>query len=117
MKEIVADENLVAYCGLYCGACNKYLKGKCPGCHENEKASWCKVRSCCMENGFASCAECKDFDDIMDCKGFNNIFSRFFGLVFKSDRESCIKRIGEIGTTRFAEEMAKNELVAHRRVK
>mgnify|MGYP001174253203 CR=1 FL=1 len=45
---------LVAYCGLYCGQCTKYLKGKCPGCKENEKASWCKTRSCCIENDFAS---------------------------------------------------------------
>jgi hypothetical protein len=28
MKEIVADSKLVAYCGLYCGACKSYLKEK-----------------------------------------------------------------------------------------
>jgi len=32
MKEIIADEKLVAKCGLYCGACGAYLKGRCPGC-------------------------------------------------------------------------------------
>ena len=43
MKEIVADTNLIGYCGLYCGACKRYLKDKCPGCHKNEKAAWCKT--------------------------------------------------------------------------
>ncbi len=31
MKEIVSDPKLVAYCGLYCGACKRYLQEKCPG--------------------------------------------------------------------------------------
>jgi hypothetical protein len=35
MKAIVADAGLVAYCGLYCGACKAYLKEKYPGCHGN----------------------------------------------------------------------------------
>jgi hypothetical protein len=39
MKQIIADKNLVAYCGLYCGACNKYLDGKCPGCQKNKKSA------------------------------------------------------------------------------
>ena len=51
MKEIISDPKLVAFCGLYCGACKAYLKERCPGCHDNEKATWCKVRTCCLENG------------------------------------------------------------------
>lgn len=39
MKQVVADPNLVAYCGLYCGACGAYLKERCPGCHSNAKAT------------------------------------------------------------------------------
>jgi hypothetical protein len=27
MKEIIADPQLVAHCGLYCGACGAYLRG------------------------------------------------------------------------------------------
>ncbi len=115
MKEIVADKALVAYCGLYCGACRKYRVGKCPGCHENEKASWCKVRSCCVENGHTSCADCHQYDDIMECKGFNNFISRIFSLVFNSNRESCIKRIGEAGLETFASEMAQKGMMSHKR--
>jgi len=39
MKTITSNAELVAYCGLYCGACGAYLKGRCPGCHENKKAT------------------------------------------------------------------------------
>lgn len=49
----------VAYCGLYCGACRKWKKGKCPGCYHNEKASWCEIRKCCRENDYATCADCQ----------------------------------------------------------
>ena len=72
MKQIIADKNLVAYCGLYCGACRSYLKGRCPGCHENTKASWCKIRPCCAEHSYATCADCEEFTDPDDCRKFNN---------------------------------------------
>ena len=29
-KPIAVDKNLVAYCGLYCGACSAYLKDRAP---------------------------------------------------------------------------------------
>ena len=46
MKNIESDKELIAACGLYCGACRKYLAERCPGCRLNEKAAWCKIRSC-----------------------------------------------------------------------
>ena len=49
MKEIVSNPKLVAYCG----ACKAYLKECYPGCHENRRATWCKVRSCCANNEYA----------------------------------------------------------------
>jgi len=30
-REVNMDRDLIAYCGLYCGACGKYIKGKCAG--------------------------------------------------------------------------------------
>ena len=69
MKAIVADRELVGYCGLYCGACGKYLNEKCPGCHLNARASWCKVRKCAMENNFYSCADCRLYSNIMGKSG------------------------------------------------
>jgi len=103
-KEIVADKNLVAFCGLYCGACGSFLKGKCPGCRENAKATWCTVRTCCMENGWSTCAGCTKMA-LKDCKKFNNFISKFIGLVFNSDRAACIENIKEKGVEAFAQEM------------
>ncbi len=105
MKEITADPDLVAHCGLYCGACRAYRKGSCPGCHENEKATGCKVRACCREHGDASCAQCDEFQDPTNCKKFNNFIARLFGFIFRSDRRACIAQIRELGIEGHAEKM------------
>jgi hypothetical protein len=109
MKEIVSDTALVAHCGLYCGACGAYLKGRCPGCRENEKASWCKVRACCMETEIATCADCKEYSDPNDCPKFNNFMSKLFGFIFRSDRAACIRQIRELGREGHADEMTKQK--------
>jgi len=99
----------VAFCGLYCGACKKLMNGACPGCAKNAKASWCKVRSCCLEHGYSSCAACTQFQDPNECGKFNNFIARAFGLIFNSDRRACILRIRDVGTAAFATEMAKQQ--------
>jgi hypothetical protein len=104
LKEIVPDKNLIAFCGLYCGACGSYLSGKCPGCKDNVKASWCKVRSCCIDQNILSCSDCKTVE-LNDCKKFNNPMSKVFGFIFNSDRAACVNRINEIGYDEFAIEM------------
>jgi hypothetical protein len=106
MKEIVADAKLVAFCGLYCGACRSYLNEKCPGCRKHEKATWCKVRTCCREAGYSSCAECTTFPDVRDCKKFDNFFSKAIGFILRSDRRACIMQIGAKGLNGHAEDMA-----------
>lgn len=106
MKSIVSNPSLVAYCGLYCGACKRYLQDKCPGCHDNQKAGWCKVRSCNIEHQYASCAECAEFQDPNACKHFNNFISRIFALVFRSNRAACIRQIRELGLQGHADKMS-----------
>ena len=106
MSDIQTDPALVACCGLYCGACRRQLKGKCPGCRENEKASWCTVRACCIEKGLLTCAECTEFANPKDCKKYNNFIARLFGLVFRSDRAACIAQIKELGLEGHAKAMA-----------
>jgi hypothetical protein len=108
-NEVVADQNLIAFCGLYCGACRSYLKGKCPGCKDNIKASWCKIRQCCLENKLLSCADCTTIE-LMQCKKYNNFISKAFGYIFNSDREACINRIKEKGYNDFAVEMANSKM-------
>ena len=106
MKMIVSDSDMVAYCGLYCGACKRYLVGKCPGCRENQKASWCKLRTCCIENGYGSCADCEEFEDPMACRKFNNFMSKIFGFIFRSDRAACIRQIRDVGIEAHADRMS-----------
>ena len=106
MKTITSDPNLVAYCGLYCGSCRSYLKESCPGCHENKKASWCEIRTCCMKNDYKSCADCKEFQDPKDCKKYNNFISKIIGFVLHSDRSACIKQIKNVGLESHAQIMS-----------
>jgi hypothetical protein len=106
MKPIIADADLVSYCGLFCGACGAYRRGRCPGCHENQKAGWCKVRACCMENNYSTCADCNIVADPRDCNKFNNLISKLFGLIFNSNRSACIEQIREKGVAGHAEIMA-----------
>lgn len=94
----------IAACGLYCGACPKFTKGKCPGCRAYEKATWCGVRSCCIEHGWQSCADCT-LMPLGECKKFNNFIAKVFAVVFRSDRHGCIARIREVGAEAFAAEM------------
>lgn len=106
MPDIPINADLVARCGLYCGACKAFIKGKCPGCHENEDASWCKVRTCCVDMGIPSCAGCGEFADPRTCRKFNNVISKLFGLVFRSDRAACIDQIRRVGREEHARIMA-----------
>lgn len=115
MKEIISDPNLVAYCGLYCGACKAYLKDKCLGCHDNQKATWCKVRTCCIGNQYSTCADCKQFTDPKDCGKFNNFISKVIGIAFRSDRAACIQQIRSIGIQGHADNMTQQRRQTIRR--
>jgi hypothetical protein len=102
--------DLVSYCGLYCGACKRYLKGDCPGCKNNSKATWCGVRKCCLARNYNTCADCSDYNNYNDCKKLNNFFSKIFSLLFKSDRQAGINKIKQYGIKGFAEFMHQNKL-------
>ena len=109
MKPAVENAELVAYCGLYCGACRKYMSDKCPGCRENSKATWCKIRPCCVDRDIASCADCTEFDRASDCKKFNNLIARLFSLIFRSNRPACIQQIKELGIQGHADNMTETK--------
>lgn len=107
METITVDADLVAMCGLYCGACPSYRKGKCPGCRKNTKATWCRTRTCAMEKHCGSCADCGIYPDPgRDCRKMNNIISKVFSLLFNSNRAACLRRIRSVGRENFAREMA-----------
>jgi hypothetical protein len=115
MQNIRADETLIAYCGLYCGACTRFLAGKCPGCAKNEKAAWCGIRHCAVDRSYRSCADCAEFTEVNECGKFNNFISKIFGLVFRSDRRACIETIRKKGYGAFAAYMAENRLQSMKR--
>lgn len=97
-------DNRIAACGLFCGACRKFIKGSCPGCRNYEKATWCAVRTCCIENGWQSCADCTR-SPLGECRKFNSFVAKVFAVVFRSDRRGCVERIREVGAEAFAAEM------------
>jgi hypothetical protein len=109
MHELVADPKLIAACGLYCGACKKYLAGSCPGCAGNDKATWCNVRTCTREHGWASCAECTEHADPATCKTHDNVIARLFGLVFDSNRRACVLELRARGPEGFARFMTERK--------
>jgi hypothetical protein len=102
MEDKNQPQNLIAFCGLYCKNCGKYKKGNCAGCEKNDKASWCTIRLCCMEKGILSCAECTEFQNLSDCKKYNNVFSRVIQFVTRTDRKLCIKLIKNEGREAFS---------------
>lgn len=106
MKQLAPDLSLVGYCGVYCGACASYRRGKCPGCEENEKAGSCRIRACCDVNMFPTCASCTQYVDVRDCTKFNNFFSKLKGFMSRSDRHACVEQIREVGLERHAARMA-----------
>ncbi len=102
-KQNVLDSELVAFCGLYCGTCFKYKKGKCPGCVQNTKASWCKIRTCNLEKGIKNCTECDE--EISQCKKLNNPIGKVFEFVFRTDRPASLQFIKMNGEWLYAEKM------------
>jgi hypothetical protein len=102
--QFINDVKLIAKCGLYCGNCGKYKNGKCPGCEANTKASWCKTRECCLENKFASCADCTTTNP-RECPKFNNFVSKIFAVIFRSDRPASIEYIKQNGREAFVQMM------------
>ena len=111
-QEIIVDESLVAYCGLYCGACPRYLKGKCPGCRTTSKSSWCKVKPCNTENGWRSCAECTQHEDVAACAKYNPLIIRIGEFVSRTSRRAGIQMIKGKGFSAFSQHMANHKLVS-----
>jgi hypothetical protein len=100
---------LISYCGFYCGACPIYLKGKCKGCKELKSTTHyksCKVKPCCIKNGYSTCAECNKYQSIDDCKDFNPLFVRFSQFLTQTNRKKGIEMIKKDGANIFLEFIA-----------
>jgi hypothetical protein len=74
----MADNNLAAACGLFCGAC-EHLGLKCRGCGQQKgkpfwtarmKVEGCPIYSCCVDKKHLEhCGLC----DELPCKTFNEL--------------------------------------------
>jgi hypothetical protein len=107
MNKIVSvDTSLIAACGLYCASCKRFQADKCHGCAGYEKATWCKIRACCLEKEIANCSACTEFIHLKDCKKFNNMLGRTIEFFFGGDRAKSIEYIRENGADRYAVLMA-----------
>ena len=99
-------EVILAYCGLVCSQCGMYTKGRCQGCHSEKPMNvGCKVKPCAMEKGLSSCAECRDFSNLKECKKLNNFVSKIIGFIFRSDRIGNLNQVRQVGLERFKEEV------------
>ena len=95
------NRSLIAACGLYCSNCSKFKKGRCPGCTENTKASWCKIKSCCLQKEITNCSACTEFFNPKECHRYNNLISKVIEYFTSSDRSLCISFIRENGEENF----------------
>ena len=95
---------IIAHCGLVCTRCGMFLKGRCQGCHSERPMNRnCKMKECSLSRGYSTCAECTDFKVLKDCKKLNNIVSKFFEFIFRTDRFGNLETIREIGLEEFRE--------------
>jgi len=111
MKETITETNLISYCGFYCAACPKYAKKQCLGCKgDNSRCATgykpCKVRPCCLENGYSSCAECEKYDSVKECQIYNPVLIRFGQFITRTRRRKGIEMIKEKGKAEFVNFMS-----------
>jgi hypothetical protein len=112
-----ANEQLIAYCGLYCGACPSFTSGKCEGCRSNSakssvKFKKCPVKPCCAENGFFTCADCTECASVKECKKYNPLFLRIASRLEGSDRSKAVEMIKAKGRIEFLTFMESKNWVA-----
>jgi hypothetical protein len=101
------QKTIVAHCGLVCSDCGAFKKSKCKGCYGGKPMfPNCPIKKCNLDNHRATCAECPDFQNLKDCGKLNNLISKFFGLVFRSDRIGNLNKIREVGLEKFRADQA-----------
>ncbi len=114
MTKTIYKLDWVAKCGVYCGNCKRLQAGKCGGCLENEKAGWCKIRSCCLENGLDTCADCS-VSNPRECSKYQNLIASAFAFIFRSDRPASIDYIRKHGRRAFISLMTEQKQMVIRK--
>ena len=99
-ESLIAENNLVGRCGLYCGACTIYRayedsgeyrnrvaayfkcppeKVRCEGCQALTPECWgndCEIVKCTTAKGLSFCYQCPQFDD-ESCMKFEDLAKRY----------------------------------------
>ncbi|MBW1670308.1 MAG: hypothetical protein JRJ43_07395 [Deltaproteobacteria bacterium] len=57
-----------------------------------------------MDNEYDTCADCKDFQDLRECRKLNNIISKIFGFFAETNRIESLNCIREMGLEKFKAE-------------
>jgi hypothetical protein len=97
------DENLLAPCGSYCGACeflNREEKPNCSGCgNQDGHPFWgeCKLYACAKSHRVNHCADCEDFP----CELFVNQFDPAHGQKSAFMRAGLLAYRKKAGTESF----------------
>lgn len=100
------DERLIGYCGIYCKKCTEFISGKCDGCRvDSEKTAViyrkCRVKPCCAENAFFTCADCTIYTSTKDCKKYNPLLLKISSWIGSVNRSKCIEMIKTEGRAEF----------------
>jgi hypothetical protein len=115
---------LLAYCGLYCGACSfrvaaeendrrhlrvlpakyDYLKEQelqlCPGCRADVDNDGCAIKNCARGKGFAHCGECGEYP----CAAIRQFAGD--GIPHHAEIIENIEALCRVGTTAWLAEQA-----------
>lgn len=88
----------IAFCGIYCTACELHLKGnkdgkKCKGCTHPSMESKCAVFGCAKEKKVANCGLCESFETCEKLQKHHDFEGRLYRKVA---RRTCseIKKSG-----------------------
>ena len=115
-EQAIGDEQLIAYCGIYCKECSLFKSGKCAGCRgDSAKCAAgykkCQVKPCCVENGFFTCADCTKYASVKDCKKYNPLLLKIAAWVQSTSRSKAIEMIKEKGRPAFLAYMTERNWV------
>ena len=105
-ESVAGNEQFIAYCGLYCKECSLFTSGKCEGCRGNSPKcatgyKSCKVKPCCVDNGFFTCADCTIYASVKECKKYNPLLLKVASWMQSSSRSKGIEMIKEKGNAEF----------------
>ena len=130
----IKNRNLMAPCGLYCGACGVYIstrddnekfrtvmanlyktdpeKTKCLGCMQPDPpkqlygyCAMCSIRDCVRGKGFYSCHQCQEWP----CQRIKDFFLATGQRVMQRTIPIWREKVAELGDKKGSEEWARAE--------